>query len=152
MIHPYVISLNKKLWEQQSFQGSYSRSILLKAQNFFFFFYQGFLSRTLTTHRAAGEGRGPSLFHSTTSTRSRTFRHLFATLHVRWLSHIFNCNACIYQAATRWHLPPYRITIWLTDDVILIFVCLHVELNFVIQKIKRDWNEFSYSAYSRLFK
>ena len=47
---------------------------------FFFFFYQGFLSRTLTTHRTAGEGRGPfsiPLFHS------RTFRHLCATLHVR---------------------------------------------------------------------
>ena len=27
---------------------------------FFFFFYQGFLSRTLATHRTAGEGRGPS--------------------------------------------------------------------------------------------
>ena len=27
---------------------------------FCFFFYQGFLSRTLTTHRTAGEGRGPS--------------------------------------------------------------------------------------------
>ena len=26
----------------------------------FFFFYQGFISQTLTTHRAAGEGRGPS--------------------------------------------------------------------------------------------
>ena len=25
-----------------------------------FFFYQGFLSRILTTHRTAGEGRGPS--------------------------------------------------------------------------------------------
>ena len=41
------------------------------------------------------------LFHSTTSTRSRTFRHLFATLHVRWLSHIFNRNTCIYQTVTR---------------------------------------------------
>ena len=28
----------------------------------FLFFYQGFLSRTLTTHRTAGEGRGPSYF------------------------------------------------------------------------------------------
>ena len=27
---------------------------------FFFFFSQGFLSRTLTTHRTAGKGRGPS--------------------------------------------------------------------------------------------
>ena len=72
---------------------------------------------------------GPSSFHSTISTRSRIFRHLFdliylLTLHVRWLSHIFNHTACIYQAATRWDLPPYRITIWLIDDVMLIFVCL----------------------------
>ena len=37
--------------------------------------------------------------------------------------HIFNRTACIYQAATRWDLPPYRITIWLIDDVILSF-CL----------------------------
>ena len=74
------------------------------------------------------------LFYSTTSTRSRTFRHLFATLHVRWLSHIFNRNACIYQAATRWNLPPYRITIWLIDDRWLI-VCFLVELilGFVLQ-------------------
>ena len=68
------------------------------------------------------------LFHSTTFTRSRTFRHSFATLHVRWLSHIFNRNACIYQTATRWYLPPYRITFWLIDAVVLIFVCLLVDL------------------------
>ena len=36
-----------------------------------------------------GKGGDHLLFHSTTSTLSRTFRHLFATLHVRWLSHIF---------------------------------------------------------------
>ena len=36
-------------------------------------------------------------------------------------------NACIYQTATRWDLPPYRITIWLID-VILNFVYLLVEL------------------------
>ena len=46
---------------------------------------------------------------------SRTFRHLFATLHVRWLSRIFNCNACVYQTATQWDLSPYRITICLID-------------------------------------
>ena len=61
-------------------------------------------------------------FHFTTSIRSRTFRHLFATLHVRWLSRIFNRNACVYQTATWWDLPPYRITIWLIDDLLLIFV------------------------------
>ena len=37
--------------------------------------------------------------------------------------HIFNCIACIYQAATQWDLPPYRITISLIDDVTLSF-CL----------------------------
>ena len=30
--------------------------------NLFVFFYQGFLSRTLTTHRTAGEGKRPSFF------------------------------------------------------------------------------------------
>ena len=74
-----------------------------------------------------GKGGDHILFHSTTSTRSRTFRDLFATLHVRWLSRIFNRNACVYQAATRWDLPPYRITIWLIDDVKLV-VCLRDDL------------------------
>ena len=95
---------------------------------FFFLFYQGSLSRTLTIHRAAGEGRDHLLFHSTTSTHSQRFRHLFATLHMRLLSHIFNRSACIYQTAARWDLPPFRITIWLTDDVMLIFVCLALDL------------------------
>ena len=71
-----------------------------------------------------GKGRDHLLFYSTTSTRSGTFRHLLATLHMRWLSHIFNCTALIYQAITRWDLPLYRMTIWLSDDVILIFVFL----------------------------
>ena len=62
-----------------------------------------------------GKRGGHLLFHSTTSTRSQTLRHLFATLHVRWLSRIFNRNACVYQTATRWDLPPYRIAIWLID-------------------------------------
>ena len=87
----------------------------------------------------AGEGRGTILFQSTTSTRSRTLRHLFATLHVRWLSHIFNRNACIYQIATRWGLPSYWITIWLIDDVILIFVYLHVEL--ILGFVTSIWHE-----------
>ena len=78
------------------------------------------------------------LFHSTTSTRSRRFRHLFATLHVRWLSHIFNRTACIYQAANRWDLPPYRITISLTDDVTLSF-CLFTW-----------WFDSSFFCYSNL--
>ena len=65
------------------------------------FFYQGFFSRTLTTHGTAGKGGDHLLFHSTIFTRSQTFRHLFATLHVRLLLHIFNRTACMYQTATR---------------------------------------------------
>ena len=47
----------------------------------FFFFYHGFLSRTLTTHRTAGEGRGPSfiwLYHSHPLTNIQTFICNFA--------------------------------------------------------------------------
>ena len=77
-----------------------------------FFFLSGFSSQILTIHRTGQGKRGDYLlFHSTTSTRSRTSRHLFATLHVKWLSRIFNRKACVWQTATRWDLPPYRITI-----------------------------------------
>ena len=44
---------------------------------------QGFISLTLTTHGTTGEGGGLSLFYSSTSSRSRIFRKLFATMHVR---------------------------------------------------------------------
>ena len=77
--------------------------------------------------RFTGQGWGHLLFRSTTFTRSGTLRHLFATLHARWLSHIFNRTPCIYQTATRWDLSPYRITIWLIE-VMLVFACLFVDL------------------------
>ena len=93
------IALIDKLSKQVSWKkkNSFEAWQLLDYFRFFLFlfFYQGFLSRTLTTHRTAGEGRG----------------HLFSTLHVIWLSHIFNLIACNYQTATWWDLPPYRITI-----------------------------------------
>ena len=47
----------------------------------FFFFYQGFLLQTLTTHRAAGEGRGLSfipLYHFQPLTNIQTFICNFA--------------------------------------------------------------------------
>ena len=76
------------------------------------FFSIGVFFHRQTIHRTA---RDHLSFHSTTSTCSQTLKHLFATLHVRWLSRIFNRNICIYQTATWWDLPPYQITIWLTD-------------------------------------
>ena len=56
----------------------------IKTLNGLFFIYQGFLSRTLTTHRTAGEGRRPSfipLYYFLQLTNIQTI--LFATLHVR---------------------------------------------------------------------
>ena len=113
--------LLKKLSKIAKFENSHNR-----LDNFFFFLFfsiRVFFHGHWRLTGQQGKGGDHLLFHSTTSTRSRTFRHLFATLHVRWLSHIFNRIACIYQAATRWDLPPYRITIWLIDDVALGF-CL----------------------------
>ena len=113
----FLFSLRKK---RRDFQNDYY--LYLPKYRFFFsmrVFFHGHLQLT----GQQGKGGDHILFHSTTPTRSWTFRHLFATLHVRWLSHIFNRTAYIYQTATRWDLPPYGITIWLIDDVTLTF-CL----------------------------
>ena len=59
----------------------FSSLFLSRAPFSFFFFYQGFLSRTLTTHRTAGEGRGPSfipLYHSHPLTNIQTYICNFA--------------------------------------------------------------------------
>ena len=80
-----------------------------------------FLHRHWWLTALQGKGGDYLLFHSSASIHSRTFRHLFPTLHVRWLSHIFNRTPCIYQTATWWDLPPYRTMIWLIDDVTLVF-------------------------------
>ena len=81
----------------------------------FFFFYESFLHRHWRYIEQQGKGGDHLLFHSTTFTSSQTLRHLFATAHVRWLSRIFNRNACVYQTATRWDLPLHQITISVID-------------------------------------
>ena len=80
------------------------------------FFLSGFWRLT----GQQGKGRDHFLFYSPTSTGSRTFRHLLATLYVRWLSHIFILFA--------WYLPDCystRFTTlwsyhWSIDDVTLL--------------------------------
>ena len=49
----------------------------------FFFSIKVFCHRHCRLTGQQGKGGDHLLFHSTTSTRSRTLRHLFATLHVR---------------------------------------------------------------------
>ena len=104
------------------------------------FFLSGF-SFTDTDDEQESRKREGTIFYSTLPLplpppRSRTFRYLFSTLHVRWLSHIFNRTTCIYQAATWRDLPPYWITIWLIDDVTLVLVCLRDDLilDFLLQQ------------------
>ena len=100
-----------------------------------FFFNQGFLHRHWRFTWQQGKGGDHLLFHSTTSTRSQTLRHLFATLHVRWLSCIFNCNACVYQTAV-YELPPCLFFTWWIDT------------RFLLERFnignRRIWNRIDY--------
>ena len=80
-------------------------------------------------HRTAGKERGPYLFLSTISSGSRTFRHLFTTLHVRWLPYIFNLHglqlpkwySVRFTTLSNYQLIDDRILIllWLLGDVTL---------------------------------
>ena len=97
----------------------------IRPRIFDFFFYQGFLSRTLTTHRTAGKRREPSfcsLYHFHPLPNIQTL-----TLHMRWfLTYIFNRNALYLSDwySMRFNNLP---TFWLTD-LMLIFVCLFDDL------------------------
>ena len=105
------------------------KNLFICAWGFFVSFFRIFFHghSRLTGHQ--GKGGDHLLFHSTTLPSAHEHSdNYFVTLHVRWLSHISNRTACIYQTATRWDLPPYRVTIWVIDDVMLIFVCLLVDL------------------------
>ena len=93
-----------------------------------FFFYQGLLHRHWRFTGQQGKGGNHLLFHSTTSTRSRTLRHLFATLHVTWL-HVFLIAMLVFLIAMLldeiYHLNELPFE-WLID--VAMFVCLLDEL------------------------
>ena len=83
-----------------------------------------------------GKGGNHFLFHSTTFTCLRTFRGLFATLHVRWLSYVFNCTACIYQSATWWDfttLSNYHLIDWWCE-VCFCFCTWWFDTRFLLQQ------------------
>ena len=83
-----------------------------------FFFYQGFLSRTLSTHRRAGEGRGPSfipLYHFYPLTNIQTFVFVFAceiTITYFWSHRLYLPDCYSMRFATLWN---YHSTDWLCD-------------------------------------
>ena len=67
-----------------------------------------------------------SFYHFHPLTNIQTFICNFACKMT--ITYFLNRTTCIYQAATRWDLPPYRIIIWLIDDVTLVYVCLSDDL------------------------
>ena len=98
-------------------------------KKFFFPLLSGFSFKD-TDDSQDSKGREETIFYSTLPLQS-THEHsdiYFSTLHVKWPSHIWHHILRIYQSATLWDLPPYRITIWVIDDVMLRFVCLLVDL------------------------
>ena len=79
-------------------------------------------------------GKEETIFYSTLPLPS-AHKHWNIYLHVSSLSRIFNRNACVYQTATRWDLPPYRITIWVINW--WCNVCLFtwwIDANFFLQR------------------
>ena len=101
----------------------------------FFFFIRVFFHKHWRFTGQQGKGGDYLLFHSATSTRSRTLRYLFATLHVRWLSRIFIATLVFTRLLIDeiYHLIELPFE-WLIDDAI--FVCLLDELilGFLLQR------------------
>ena len=94
-----------------------------------FFFLSGF-SLTEIGNSQDSRGREGTIFHPTPPLPPA---HKHSDIYLQpctWDDyHIFLISMlCIYQTATRWDLPPYRITIWLIDELMLIFVRLLVDL------------------------
>ena len=86
----YLYSGHTEFWVNQ--ETIINKCVLLKSLAYkadFTSYFMHFFSVRVFFHGHSrltgqqGKGGDHLLFHSTTTTRSRTFRHLFATLHVR---------------------------------------------------------------------
>ena len=108
-------------------------AIPLISESTSFFFYQGFLQRHWRFTRQQGKGGDYVLFHSTTSNRSRT-ETFICNFACEMTTRIFNRNACVYQTATRWDLPPYRIIIWLIDWCNVCLFTWWIDSRFLLQR------------------
>ena len=88
------------------------------------FFFLSEFSFTDTDDSQDSRGRGGPFFIPLYHFHRLTNIQTFATLHVRWLSHIFNRIACIYQTATRWDFPTlsnYHLIDWLCEVCFSLF-------------------------------
>ena len=70
---------------------------------------------TDTADSQDSRGKEGTIFYSILPLPTTDEHWDITTLHVRWLSRIFKRKACVYQTASQWNLPPYRITIWVID-------------------------------------
>ena len=92
---------------------------------YIYFFLSGISFADTDNSQTSREREGILLYHFHPLTNMQTFICNFAC---EMTITYFCRTACIYQIATRWDLPPYRITIWLINDVTLLFSCLHDDL------------------------
>ena len=105
---------------------------------FFFFFYQGFLSKTLTTHRTAREGRGPSsipLYHFQPLTNIQTFICNFACeMTITYFqSHRLYLPDCYSMRFT--NLSNYHLIDWWCDVSLCLFVFVMFDSSFFVTAI-----------------
>ena len=113
------------------------------------FFLLGF-SFTATDDSQDGRGREGTIYSTLPLPSAHEHSDIyFATFHVRWLSHISNRTACIFRAATWLDLPPYRITIWLINDVML-FVYLLSWVKVFVTAIGNRWTQTRIDYHPRI--
>ena len=115
--------------------------------NVFFFFLSEFSSQPLAIHRTAGKRGDHLLFHSTTSTRWRTLRHLFATLHVRWLS-LFLIATFVFTGLLLdeiYHLIELPFE-WLIDDAIFVSLLDELILDFCYSDLALETGGFELAS------
>ena len=102
------------------------------------FFFLSWFSFTDTDDSQHSRGWERTIFYSTLPLppAHENSDIYFVTLHVRWLSNISNRTTCIYQADARWDLLPYRITICVIDDAMLIlFVYLLISFRVWLRQL-----------------
>ena len=104
------------------------------------FFLSGF-SFTDTDNSQDSRGREGTIFYSTLPL---PLAHEHSDIYLQLCTwndyHIFLIATLVFTILlTQWDLPPYQITIWLIDDVILIFVYSVVEL--ILGFVTVIWHE-----------
>ena len=116
---------------------------------FYYYYYYYYFSIWLTLaidKTSAEEGPSPSFFLATTYTCLQTLTHLFAVMHLRYLSHIFSHNACNYQTVIRWDLSTsgnrhLNFELFWSLISYMLLICLG-------QIVDLDWHQLSPLCYN----